>query len=66
MTCSRRRDGHQRAAAETQSLDFWLRHLKILADLPREIVVDFVVARDARGFLGGAIHVDRVVAALAQ
>jgi hypothetical protein len=40
--------------------------LKIFADLPGEIVVEFVVARDAGGFLGGAIHVDRVVATLTQ
>ena len=52
--------------AERRTLDVSLRHLKIFADLLGEIVVDFVVARDARGFLGGAIHVDRVVAALTQ
>ena len=46
--------------------DVWLRHLKIFADLLGEIVVDFVVARDAGGFLGGAIHVNRVVATFAQ
>jgi hypothetical protein len=47
-------------------LDVWLRHLKILADLLGEIVVDFVVARDAGGLLGGTIHVNRVVATLTQ
>ena len=44
----------------------WLRHLKVFADLLGEVVVDFVVARDAGAFLGGAIQVDRVVATLAQ
>ena len=53
-------------AAETQALDVWLRHLKIFANLPGEIVVDFVVARDAGRLLRGAIHVNRVVATLAQ
>jgi hypothetical protein len=47
-------------------LDVWLRYLKIFADLPGEIVVDFVVTRDAGRFLGGAIDVDRVVATLTQ
>jgi hypothetical protein len=42
-----------RRAAQRRSLCVWLQHLKIFADLFREVVVDFVVARDARGFLGG-------------
>ena len=54
------------AAGDAQALDVWLRHLKIFADLLGEIVVDFVVARDAGGSLGGAIHVNRVVATLTQ
>jgi hypothetical protein len=33
------------------TLDVWLRHLKIFADLLGEIIVDFVVARDAGAFL---------------
>ena len=47
-------------------LEVWLRHVKIFADLLGEIVVDLVVARDAGGSLGGAIHVNRVVATLTQ
>ena len=43
-----------------------MRHLKIFADLLGEIVVDFVVARDAGGFPSGAVHVNRVVATLTQ
>ena len=43
-----------------------MRHLKIFADLLGELVVDFVVARDAGAFLGGAIHIKRVVATLTQ
>jgi hypothetical protein len=46
------------------ALDVWLRYLRIFADLPREIVVDFVVTRDAGRFLGDAIDIDRVVATL--
>ena len=57
---------HRAAAAYAEALDVWLRHLKIFADLLGQIVVDFVVARDAGGFLGGAIHVNRVVATLTQ
>jgi len=48
------------------TLDVWLGHLKILADLPGEVVVDFAMARNAGGFLGGAIQVNRVVASLTQ
>ena len=48
------------------TLDVWLRHLKISADLLGEIVVNFVVAGDAGAFPSGAIHVNRVVATLAQ
>ena len=48
------------------NLDVWLRDLKIFANLLGELVVDFVVAGDAGGSLGGAIHVDRVVAAFTQ
>ncbi len=36
-----------RPLVNARPLDVWLRHLKIFADLLGEIVVDFVVARDA-------------------
>ena len=72
MGAAEQRDAPDEAGARDDALqvipvlDVWLRHLKIFADLLGEIVVDFVVARDAGGFPGGAIHVNRVVAALTQ
>ena len=60
------RDKTHAGRALTGALDVWLRHQKIFANLLREIVVDVVAARDAGGLLGGPIHVNRVVATLAQ
>ena len=48
------------------ALGVWLRHLKILANLLGQVVVDFVMAWDAGGFLRGAVHLDRVVTAFPE
>lgn len=64
--CRWLRNGAVGGGLLSSELDVWLRHQKIFADLPGKIVVDFAVARDAGGLVGGAIHVDRVVATLAQ
>ena len=41
-------------------------NFQILADLTRSELDDFTMARHGGNFLGGAVDVDRVIAALAQ